>query len=128
MRSRWSGSSTAWGCRLWRAAADGLFDEGGNLGEFFGVAQPHEFCAGLDQRQDQGSESGCGATCGSSPPRGCGCDAGDAGSSLLAGGVSKQTHDSIVAQIDAAGNNGAQVKADNATGARKPWDAAVLQK
>ncbi len=45
-------------------------------------------------------------------------------SSLVVGGVSQQTHDSIVAQIEAAGNTGAQVKADNATGARKPWDAA----
>ena len=45
-------------------------------------------------------------------------------SSLLVGGVSQQTHDSIVAQIEAAGNTGVQVKGDNATGVRKPWDAA----
>ncbi|MGA7513650.1 MAG: DUF1800 domain-containing protein [Candidatus Sulfotelmatobacter sp.] len=45
-------------------------------------------------------------------------------SSLVVGGVSRQTHDSIVAQIEAAGNTGVQVKADNATGVRKPWDAA----
>jgi uncharacterized protein (DUF1800 family) len=39
---------------------------------------------------------------------------------LLVGGVSQQTHDSIVAQIDAAGKNGAQSKADNKSGGRKP--------
>jgi len=42
--------------------------------------------------------------------------------SLLAGGVSKQTHDSIAAQIDAA-NNVAQKKPDNKA-ARKPSNAA----
>jgi uncharacterized protein (DUF1800 family) len=44
--------------------------------------------------------------------------------SLLVGGVSQQTHDSIVAQIDAAGKNGAQPKPDSKVGARKPADAA----
>jgi uncharacterized protein (DUF1800 family) len=44
--------------------------------------------------------------------------------SLLVGGVSQQTHDSIVAQIDAAGKNGAQPKPDSKAGARKPADAA----
>jgi uncharacterized protein (DUF1800 family) len=44
--------------------------------------------------------------------------------SLLIGGVSQQTHDSIVAQIDAAGKNGAQQKQDNKTGSRKPADVA----
>jgi uncharacterized protein (DUF1800 family) len=44
--------------------------------------------------------------------------------SLLVGGVSQQTHDSIVAQIDAAGKNVAQPKPDNKAGARKPGDAA----
>jgi uncharacterized protein (DUF1800 family) len=39
--------------------------------------------------------------------------------SLLAGEVSKQTHDSITAQIDAAAMNGAQQKQDK-SGARKP--------
>jgi uncharacterized protein (DUF1800 family) len=39
--------------------------------------------------------------------------------SLLAGDVSKQTHDSIRAQIDAAAMNGAQQKQDK-SGARKP--------
>jgi hypothetical protein len=40
---------------------------------------------------------------------------------LLAGGVSKQTHDSIVAQIEASGKNGAaQPKPDNKAGPRKP--------
>jgi uncharacterized protein (DUF1800 family) len=43
--------------------------------------------------------------------------------SLLVGGVSKQTHDSIVAQIDASGKNAAPPKPDNKAGARKP-DAA----
>ena len=42
--------------------------------------------------------------------------------SLLAGDVSKQTHDSITAQIDAAAMNGAQQKQDK-SGARKPVDA-----
>ncbi len=41
--------------------------------------------------------------------------------SLLAGGVSQQTHDSIAAQIEAAGNNGAQSKQNNQ---RKPADTA----
>ena len=41
--------------------------------------------------------------------------------SLLAGGVSKQTHDSIAAQIEAATKNGAQQKPDNK---RKPADTA----
>jgi uncharacterized protein (DUF1800 family) len=44
--------------------------------------------------------------------------------SLLVGGVSQQTHDSIVAQIEAAGKNGAQPKADNKAGGRKPAEAA----
>jgi uncharacterized protein (DUF1800 family) len=44
--------------------------------------------------------------------------------SLLAGGVSKQTHDSIAAQMEAAGKNGSQPKPDNKAGARKPADAA----
>jgi uncharacterized protein (DUF1800 family) len=43
--------------------------------------------------------------------------------SLLAGGVSQQTHDSIVAQIEAGGKNGGQPKPDNKTGTRKPGDA-----
>jgi hypothetical protein len=43
--------------------------------------------------------------------------------SLLVGGVSQQTHDSIVAQIDAAGKNVARPKPDNKAGARKPADA-----
>ena len=44
--------------------------------------------------------------------------------SLMVGGVSQQTHDSIVAQIDAAGKNGEQPKVDNKAGARKPRGAA----
>jgi hypothetical protein len=40
--------------------------------------------------------------------------------SLIAGGVSQQTHDSITAQIEAA-RNGAQQKPDNK---RKPPDVA----
>ncbi|HXO34368.1 MAG TPA: DUF1800 domain-containing protein [Candidatus Acidoferrales bacterium] len=43
--------------------------------------------------------------------------------SLLAGDVSKQTHDSITAQIDEAAMNGAQQKQDK-SGARKPVDAS----
>jgi uncharacterized protein (DUF1800 family) len=43
--------------------------------------------------------------------------------SLLVGGVSAQTHDSIVAQIEAARNNGGPPKPDNKAGARKPADA-----
>jgi uncharacterized protein (DUF1800 family) len=43
--------------------------------------------------------------------------------SLLAGDVSKQTHDSITAQIDAAAMNGAQQKQDK-SGARKPVDVS----
>jgi uncharacterized protein (DUF1800 family) len=40
--------------------------------------------------------------------------------SLLAGDVSKQTHDSITAQIDAPAPNGAPQKQDNKAGPRKP--------
>jgi uncharacterized protein (DUF1800 family) len=43
---------------------------------------------------------------------------------LLVGGVSKQTHDSIAAQIEAAGKTGAQRKQDNKPGPRKPDDAS----
>jgi uncharacterized protein (DUF1800 family) len=43
---------------------------------------------------------------------------------LVAGGVSKQTHDSIAAQIEAAAKNGAQRKPDNKVGPRKPDNAA----
>jgi uncharacterized protein (DUF1800 family) len=44
--------------------------------------------------------------------------------SLIAGGVSNQTHDSIAAQIEAAKQNGAQAKADNKAGPRKAADTA----
>jgi hypothetical protein len=43
--------------------------------------------------------------------------------SLIVGGVSQQTHDSIAAQVEAA-KNGAPQKADNKAGPRKPADAA----
>jgi len=44
---------------------------------------------------------------------------------LLAGDVSKQTHDSITAQIEEAGkNSGAQAKPDNKASPRKPENAA----
>ena len=42
--------------------------------------------------------------------------------SLVVGGVSQQTHDSIVAQIEAAGKNGAHAMADNKAESRKPAD------
>jgi uncharacterized protein (DUF1800 family) len=45
--------------------------------------------------------------------------------SLIVGGVSSQTHDSIVAQIETAGKSGAQQKKDNKPGPRKPDDAAL---
>jgi hypothetical protein len=44
--------------------------------------------------------------------------------SLIAGGVSNQTHDSIAAQIEAAKQNGAQPKADKKGGPRKAEDTA----
>jgi uncharacterized protein (DUF1800 family) len=44
--------------------------------------------------------------------------------SLIAGGVSNQTHDSIAAQIEAAKQNGAQPKPNNKAGPRKAEDAA----
>jgi uncharacterized protein (DUF1800 family) len=44
--------------------------------------------------------------------------------SLIAGGVSNQTHDSIAAQIEAAKQKGAQPKPDNKAGPRKAEDAA----
>jgi len=44
--------------------------------------------------------------------------------SLIVGGVSRQTHDSIAAQIEAAGKNGAQQKSDNKAGPRKPDDSS----
>jgi uncharacterized protein (DUF1800 family) len=40
--------------------------------------------------------------------------------SLIASGVSKQTHDSIAAQVGAAAKTGAQQKPDNKATARKP--------
>jgi len=40
--------------------------------------------------------------------------------SLLAGGVSQQTHDSIAAQIEAARRNFTQQKPGNKAGPRKP--------
>jgi uncharacterized protein (DUF1800 family) len=43
--------------------------------------------------------------------------------SLVVGGVSQQTHDSIVAQIDAAGKNGGRTMADNKAEPRKSVDA-----
>jgi uncharacterized protein (DUF1800 family) len=43
---------------------------------------------------------------------------------LLGGDVSKQTHDSITAQIDAAAMSGTQQKQDSKAGGRKPADAA----
>jgi len=43
--------------------------------------------------------------------------------SLLAGGVSKQTHDSITAQIEAAAKSGAPQKPENKAGQRKTADA-----
>jgi len=43
--------------------------------------------------------------------------------SLIGGGVSKQTHDSIAAQLEGA-KNGMQQKPDNKAGTRKPDDAA----
>ena len=43
--------------------------------------------------------------------------------SLLGGGVSKQTHDSIAAQIEAAEKNGAPQKPENKAGPRKTADA-----
>ncbi|MGA8502685.1 MAG: hypothetical protein WB683_14125, partial [Candidatus Sulfotelmatobacter sp.] len=43
--------------------------------------------------------------------------------SLLAGGVSQQTHDSIVAQIETPGKNGAHTMADNKAEPRKPAGA-----
>jgi uncharacterized protein (DUF1800 family) len=42
--------------------------------------------------------------------------------SLIVGGVSQQTHDSIVAQIEAAGKNGTPQKQGNKAGPRKPED------
>jgi uncharacterized protein (DUF1800 family) len=42
--------------------------------------------------------------------------------SLIVGGVSQQTHDSIVAQIEAAGKNGTPQKQSNKAGPRKPED------
>jgi uncharacterized protein (DUF1800 family) len=44
--------------------------------------------------------------------------------SLVAGGVSQQTHDSIVAQIESSGKNGAQPKSNNKNGSRRPAEAA----
>jgi len=43
---------------------------------------------------------------------------------LLAGGVSQQTHDSIAAQIEAAGKNGTPPTQGNKAGARKPEGAS----
>jgi uncharacterized protein (DUF1800 family) len=58
----------------------------------------------------------------SSPPPDAAATLATLETSLVVGGVSQQTHDSIVAQID-AGKNGAHSVADNKAGARKPADA-----
>jgi uncharacterized protein (DUF1800 family) len=44
--------------------------------------------------------------------------------SLVAGGVSQQTHDSIAAQIDTAGNNGMPAAQSNTVASHKPQGAA----
>jgi len=58
----------------------------------------------------------------SSPPPDAAATLATLETSLVVGGVSQQTHDSIVAQIEAAGKNGAHVAADNKAGARKTAD------
>jgi hypothetical protein len=44
--------------------------------------------------------------------------------SIIVGGVSRQTHDSIVAQIEGAGKNGTPPKPDNKPVPRKPDNAS----
>jgi uncharacterized protein (DUF1800 family) len=58
----------------------------------------------------------------SSPPPDAATTLAALETSLVVGGVSQQTHDSIVAQIDAAAKNGAHTAADNKAGTRKPAD------
>jgi uncharacterized protein (DUF1800 family) len=58
----------------------------------------------------------------SSPPPDAATTLAALETSLVVGGVSQQTHDSIVAQIDAAAKNGAHAAADNKAGTRKPAD------
>jgi len=46
--------------------------------------------------------------------------------SLIAGGVSQQTHDSIVAQIESSGKNGTQSKSNSKNSSRKPADVNTI--
>jgi uncharacterized protein (DUF1800 family) len=61
-----------------------------------------------------------GQLAGSEPPADSDAALSALENNLLAGNVSKQTHDSIVAQIEVAEKNGAPPKQDNKVAARKP--------
>jgi uncharacterized protein (DUF1800 family) len=61
---------------------------------------------------------------GSGPPPDAAATLSALETSLVAGGVSQQTHDSIVAQIESSGKNGAQPKPNNKSGLRRPAEAA----
>jgi uncharacterized protein (DUF1800 family) len=79
------------------------------------------FALALTSGKIKGVKAGTAQLAGSSPqPPDASVTLSTLETSLLAGGVSKQTHDSITAQIEAAGKSGAPPKADNK---RKPADA-----
>ncbi len=86
---------------LWRAAADRLFDEGGCLGKFVGAAGANELRAGADRGKAKGVQVDAGQMigAGASPPEPQGALLA-LENTLLAGNVSRQTHDTIAAQMN----------------------------
>jgi uncharacterized protein (DUF1800 family) len=80
------------------------------------------FALALTSGKIKGVKVDAALLAGSSPPPDAAATLATLETSLVVGGVSQQTHDSIVAQIDAAAKNGAHTAADNKAGTRKPAD------
>jgi uncharacterized protein (DUF1800 family) len=82
------------------------------------------FALALTSGKIKGVKVDAGQLAGSGPPPSdSGVTISMVEASLIVGGVSRETHDSIAAQVEAA-KNGAPQKADNKAGPRKPADAA----
>ena len=80
-----------------RAAADRLLDEGGNVGEFGGAAEPHEFRAALYLGANAGRGVCAGARAGiGEAPSDTNAALARLENTLLAGDLSKQTHETIL--------------------------------
>jgi uncharacterized protein (DUF1800 family) len=82
------------------------------------------FALALTSGKIKGVKADSAQLAGSSPQPDAAATLSTLETSLLAGGVSKQTHDSIAAQIEAAGKNGSPQKPENKAGPRKTADAA----